>query len=96
MFKPLGDRVLLRPVAKETTTSSGIVLPETAKKEPQMGEIVAVGDGRTDEGKEVNLEALGLRPGVKVIFDKYGPDEIEIEGEELKVAKLSHLLGIVE
>lgn len=96
MFRPIGDRVLIRPLDKEKTTASGLVLPDSAQKESQKGEIVAVGDGHTDDGKVINLAELGLTPGVKVMFDKYGPDEVELNGEELKVAKLSHLLGIVE
>lgn len=96
MFKPLGDRVLIRPATQEKTTSSGIVLPDSAKKETQEGVIVAVGDGRTEDDKQVDFAALGLKEGTRVMFDKYGPDEIEINGEELKVAKSSQLLGIIE
>lgn len=96
MFRPLGDRVLLRPLNKEKTTATGIILPDSAQKESQQGEIVAVGDGRTEDGKQVDLAAMGLAPGVKVLFDKYGPDEVTVENEELKVAKLSQLLGIIE
>lgn len=96
MFRPLGDRVLIRPINKEKTTASGIFLPDSAQKESQQGEVVRVGDGRTDNGKQVDFESLGLRPGVKVIFDKFGPDDVELEGEELKVAKLNQILGIIE
>lgn len=96
MFKPLGDRVLIRPTKTEKTTASGLVLPDSSKKESQTGEIIAVGNGLTDEGKTINLAELGLKSGVKVMFDKYGPDEVELDGEELKVAKVSQILGIVE
>lgn len=96
MFRPLGDRVLIRPLKQEKTTASGIVLPDSAQKESQTGEIINVGDGRTEDGKQVDFAALGLHSGVKVIFDKFGPDEVTVEGEELKVAKLSQVLGVVE
>ncbi len=96
MFKPLGDRVLVQPVAQEKMTSSGIVLPDTSKKESQEGLVVALGDGRNDDGQIVDWSALGLKEGVKVVYDKYGPDEIEIDGQDYKIAKLSHLLGVIE
>lgn len=96
MFRPLGDRVLIRPLKKEKTTASGLVLPDSAKKESQEGEILAVGGGHTDDGKQLDLNAMGLKVGVRVMFEKYGPDEVEINNEELKVAKVSHILGIIE
>jgi len=96
MFRPLGDRVLIKPLSQEKTTASGLVLPDTAQKESQEGEIIAVGDGRLDNGKTVDLAALGLTVGVKVVFDKYGPDELKVDGTDMKVAKLSQLLGIIE
>lgn len=96
MFKPLGDRVLIRPIEQEKTTSSGIVLPDTSKKESQVGEVIALGDGRTEDGQTVDWTACGLKVGTRVLFDKYGPDEVEIDGAEMKVAKLSQLLGIIE
>lgn len=96
MFRPLGDRVLIKPLTQEKMTASGLVLPDTAQKESQEGEIIAVGDGRLDNGKTVDLDALGLRVGVKVVFDKYGPDELKVDGTDMKVAKLSQLLGIIE
>lgn len=88
--------MLVRPVEQEKMTSAGIILPETSKKESQIGEIVALGDGRDEEGRTVDWASLGLREGVKVLFDKYGPDEVEIDGADMKVAKLSQLLGIIE
>jgi len=96
MFLPLGDRVLIRPLNKEQMTSAGIVLPDSAKKESQEGEIIAVGDGSLENGKKIDFNAVGLRPGVKVMYDKFGPDDIEINKEELKVAKFSQILGIVD
>lgn len=69
MLKPLGDRVVLRPISKEETTASGIVLPDTAKEKPQEGRVVAVGSGRvSDNGERIALE---VKEGDKVIFSKY-------------------------
>jgi chaperonin GroES len=68
-IKPLGDRVLVKPIEKETMTASGIILPETAKEKPQEGEIVAVGQGRRDEDGE--RIALDVEVGNKVLFAKY-------------------------
>jgi chaperonin GroES len=96
MFKPLGDRVLLRPATQEKMTTSGIVLPDSAKKESQEGVIVSLGDGRNDDGQTVDWADLGLKEGTRVLYDKYGPDEVEIDGVEMKIAKLSQLLGIIE
>lgn len=96
MFRPLGDRVLIKPLSQEKTTASGLVLPDTAQKESQEGEIIAVGDGRLDNGKTVDLAALGLTVGTRVVFDKYGPDELKVDGVDMKVARLSQLLGIIE
>lgn len=96
MFKPLGDRVLLRPATQEKVTTSGIVLPDSAKKESQEGVVVALGDGRNDDGQTVDWASLGLKEGTRVLYDKYGPDEVEIDGTEMKIAKLSQLLGIIE
>ena len=87
---------MIKPLSQEKTTASGLVLPDTAQKESQEGEIIAVGDGRLDNGKTVDLAALGLTVGVKVVFDKYGPDELKVDGTDMKVAKLSQLLGIIE
>ncbi len=96
MFRPLGDRVLIRPLNSEKTTNSGIVLPDSAKKESQEGEVISVGDGNIEDGKKVDFESIGLRAGVKIMYDKFGPEDVEIDGEELKVAKLNQILGIIE
>ena len=77
---PLGDRVLVRPVEREEITKGGIVLPDTVRKKPQEGEVVAVGPGRTtDEGKKI---PIGLKEGDIIIYAKYGGTELKEDGED--------------
>jgi chaperonin GroES len=93
-LKPLGDRVLVRPVEEEATTASGIVLPDTAKEKPQKGEVLAVGEGKVDEdGKRIKLD---VSKGDEVLYSKYGGTEITVEGEDLLVLRESDVLAIVE
>jgi chaperonin GroES len=93
-LKPLGDRVLVKPVEEEATTASGIVLPDTAKEKPQKGEVLAVGDGKFDEdGKRIKLD---VSKGDEVLYSKYGGTEITVEGEDLLVLRESDVLAIVE
>jgi chaperonin GroES len=93
-LKPLGDRVLVKPVEEEATTASGIVLPDTAKEKPQKGEVLAVGEGKIDEdGKRIKLD---VSKGDEVLYSKYGGTEITVEGEDLLVLRESDVLAIVE
>jgi chaperonin GroES len=93
-LKPLGDRVLVKPVEEEATTASGIVLPDTAKEKPQKGEVLAVGDGKVDDdGKRIKLD---VSKGDEVLYSKYGGTEIVVEGEDLLVLRESDVLAIVE
>jgi len=92
-LRPLGDRVVVKPLALETVTKSGIVLPET-KEKPQEGEIVAVGQGKVlDNGKRTTLE---VKVGQRVLFAKYSGTEVKVEGEEYLILRESDILGIVE
>jgi chaperonin GroES len=80
MIKPIGERVVIKPSAKEEKTASGIVLPDTVKEKPQEGEVVAVGTGRlADNGQKIALE---VKVGDKVIFSKYAGTEYKIDGVE--------------
>lgn len=93
-LKPLGDRVLVKPLEKETMLPSGIVLPETAKEKPQFGEILAVGPGeRTSEGKRIPIE---VQPGQKVAYAKYAGTEIKLNGDEYLLLHEKDILAIVE
>lgn len=93
-LRPLGDRVLVKRIEQETQLPSGLVLPETAKDKPQIGEILAVGPGeRTDDGKHIPLE---VTVGQKVAFPKYAGTEIKLNGDEYLLLRESDLLAIVE
>jgi chaperonin GroES len=92
-IKPLGERVVIKVVESEVTTKSGIVLPETAKEKPQMGEVLAVGSGKMlDNGQRV---ALDVKVGDKVLFAKYAGTEVKLDGEEYMVLKETDILAIV-
>ncbi|MGA1212726.1 MAG: co-chaperone GroES [Solirubrobacterales bacterium] len=93
-LKPLGDRLIVRPVEEEETTASGIVLPETAKEKPQKGEVVAVGDGAIAE--DGNSRPLDVGEGDEVLYSKYGGTDITVDGEELLVLRESDVLAKVE
>ena len=93
MIKPLGERVLVEPIAQEVTTASGIVLPETAKEKPQEGKIVAVGSGAVKDGARVALE---VKPGDRVLFSKYAGTEIKYDGKEYLIMKESDIHAIFE
>jgi chaperonin GroES len=93
-LRPLGDRVVVKPLARETVTKSGIVLPDTAKEKPQEGEILAVGPGKVlDNGKRTTIE---VKVGQHILFAKYSGTEVKIEGEEYLILRESDILGIVE
>src|ERR671935_1425091 len=81
-LKPLGDRVIVKAIEEEETTSSGIVLPDTAKEKPQRGTVLAVGEGKWDEDGEKRIP-LDVGEGDEVLYSKYGGTEIQVEGEDL-------------
>jgi chaperonin GroES len=92
-LKPLGDRLLVRPVEEEETTASGIVLPDTAKEKPQKGKVLSVGDGKLEDGKRIPLD---VSEGDEVLYSKYGGTDITVDGEELLVLRESDVLAKVE
>ncbi len=92
-IKPLGDRVVIKKVEAEETTKSGIVLPGSAKEQPQLAEVMAVGPGGIVDGKEVKME---VKVGDKVIFSKYAGTEVKFDGEEYTVLRQNDILAIVE
>jgi chaperonin GroES len=90
-LQPLGDRVVVRPAAKEEVTKGGIVLPDTVKEKPQEGKVIAVGPGRlTDEGKRIVMD---VKVGDTVIYAKYGGTEIKEDDEELMILRESDILA---
>ena len=93
-LKPLGDRLIVKALEEDTTTASGIVLPDTAKEKPQKGQVVAVGDGRWDEDGEKRIP-LDVAEGDEVLYSKYGGTEVTVEGDELLVLRESDVLAKV-
>lgn len=87
-FKPLADRVLVEPSAAEEKTSSGIIIPDTAKEKPQKGKIVAIGNGTKDE-------KITVKVGDIVLYGKYSGTEINIDGTDYLIMKESDIFGIV-
>lgn len=93
-IKPLSDHVILKPI-KEEKNKFGIVIAQTGEeKQPEQGEVIAVGPGKMDDkGVRAPME---VKVGDKVIFSKYGPDEIELEGEKYLIATSDQIKGIIE
>jgi len=93
-YRPLGDRLLIRPKESEEKTKSGIVLPDSAKEKPQEGSVIATGDGARDEdGKKIPME---VKKGDVVLYSKYAGTEVKIDGIEHLIIKESDVLAIVE
>ncbi len=94
-IKPLSDHILIEPIKEEEKTKSGILLPETAEKErPEQGKVIAVGPGKRNEKGEII--PVSVKPGQKVLFKKYGPDEIKVDGKEYLIASEEDILAIIE
>ncbi len=93
-LRPLGDRVVIRPVEREEVTKSGIVLPDTAKEKPQEGIILAAGPGKIlDDGKR---EQMDVKEGDRVLYSKYAGTEFKVDGEDLLIVSQKDILAIVE
>ncbi|MCX8008788.1 MAG: co-chaperone GroES [Patescibacteria group bacterium] len=91
---PLFDHVLIKPSKAEDTLPSGIVLPDTAKDKPQMGEVMAVGPGALNEDGEVI--PMAVKVGQKVMYKKWGGNEVKVQGEEWIIVEQKDILAIVE
>jgi chaperonin GroES len=89
---PLEDRVVVKPLEAETTTASGLVIPDTAKEKPQEGEVLAVGPGRFEEGQRLPLD---VSVGDIVLYSKYGGTEVKYGGEEFLILSARDLLAKV-
>ena len=87
-IKPLADRVLVEPMAAETKTASGIIIPDNAKEKPQKGKVVAVGSGTKDEKMTVSV-------GDSVLYGKYAGTELKFEGQDYLIMRESDILAIV-
>ena len=93
-FKPLGDKVLVEPSKEKERSSSGIIIPDTAKEKPQEGKVIAVGPGkRDDSGKLIPMD---VKAGDKVIYGKYAGTEIKLEGKDYVIVDQSDISGILE
>lgn len=94
-LRPLGDRVIVKPIAEEEATKAGIILPDTVEKEKsEKGEVISVGPGKRLENG--TLQPVGVAVGQKVVFKKYSPDEIKIEGVEYFILKEEDLMAVIE
>ncbi|MFY0673524.1 MAG: co-chaperone GroES [Bacteroidia bacterium] len=91
-IKPLADRVLVEPAAAETTTASGIIIPDTAKEKPQKGTVVSAGPGKVENGTKVDMT---VKEGDTVLYGKYAGTEVTIEGKELLIMRESDILGVI-
>jgi chaperonin GroES len=92
-MKPLADRVVVKPSAAEEKTKGGIILPDTAKEKPVMGEVVAVGPGKvSDDGKKITPE---VKVGDKVLYGKYSGTEVTVDGEEYLIMREADIFAIV-
>ncbi len=93
-LRPLEDRLIIEPLNEGEKTKSGIYLPDTAKEKPEQGKVIAVGPGRFDkDGKRIPME---VKKGDKVLFTKYGPNEIKVGEKEYLIARQEDILAIIE
>jgi chaperonin GroES len=93
-LRPLHDRVIVKRMENETTTASGIVIPDSAAEKPDQGEILAVGTGKKNDKGEVS--PMSVKVGDRVLFGKYSGQTVKIHGEELLVMKEDDLFAVVE
>ncbi len=90
----MSDRVLVKPLSESETTKAGIIIPDTVEKEkPEKGEVVAVGPGKLLENGQ--RAAMTVKPGDKVVFKKYSPDEIKVDGKDLLILEESDILAVL-
>ena len=94
-LQPLEDRIVVRPSDSESTTASGLVIPDTAKEKPQQGDVLAVGPGRRSE-QTGELVPMDVAEGDTVIYSKYGGTEITVGGEDLLILNARDVLGILK
>lgn len=87
-IKPLADRVVVEPASAETTTASGIIIPDTAQEKPQKGKVVAIGDGKKDE-------PLTVKVGDTILYGKYSGTELKFEGKDFMIMRESDILAII-
>ena len=92
-IRPLQDRILVKRVKEEEKTKGGIIIPDTAKEKPVEGKVIAVGNGKYEDGK---LRKPDVKPGDRILFGKYSGTEVKIDGEEHLILREDDILGVVE
>jgi len=92
-FKPLGDRVAVKPEPADEKTAGGLFVPDTAKEKPQRGTIVAIGAGRVENGERIEMT---VKEGDAVLYGKYAGTELSLNGDDLLIMKESDLLGLIQ
>ena len=92
-FRPLHDRVVVRAIDADPKTTGGIIIPDTAKENPQQGEIIAVGPGGRDEAGK--LTPIDVKPGDRVLFGKWSGTEVKIDGVEYLIMKETDIMGVL-
>lgn len=92
-LKPLGDKVVVQLMEQEEKTASGIYLPDSAKKKPQEGKVIAVGEGRVLDSGERN--ALSVKVGDRVLFSKYGGNEVNLDGQDYTILDEDQIYAIL-
>ena len=93
-LRPLHDRVIVKRLEEERKSAGGIVIPDTAAEKPSMGEVIAVGPGKTDDNGK--LLAMGAKVGDKILFGKWSGTEVKIDGQDLLIMKESDVMGVLE
>jgi len=93
-IRPLGSRVLVKPIEEDEQVRGGIIIPDTAKEKPQQGEVIAVGPGKvTDDGKVLPMD---VKKGDRVLYGKYAGTEVKMEDQKYLIMNESDVLGIIE
>ncbi|MCP5141313.1 MAG: co-chaperone GroES [Chromatiales bacterium] len=93
-IRPLHDRVIIKRMAEERTTASGIVIPDSATEKPAQGEVIAVGNGKINN--DGSVRALDVKVGDRVLFGKYSGNEVKVDGEDLLVMREEDIMAVVE
>ncbi len=88
-FKPLADRIIVRPIEAEQVTASGIIIPDSAKEKPLRGSVLAVGNGTKDE-------EMVLKEGDEVLYGKYAGTELDLDGDKVLIMRQSEVLAVIE
>ena len=93
-LRPLGDRVIVKPIEKKDEVRGGLIIPDTAKEKPQEGEIIAAGKGKI--GEDGKLIPMDVKAGDKILYGKYSGTEVKMDGQEFLIMHQDDILGIVE